>query len=75
MNVEANKAIGAALRTMRKETLLTQVDLALKLGKPQSYVSKIEMGERALQVCELPEYANALKMTTEEVVQRLFGDR
>ena len=72
MDVEANKAIGVALRRMRGNAMLTQAQLAQTLGKPQSYVSKIELGERSLQVYELPEYAEALGLTPEEVVSRLF---
>lgn len=72
MDIEANKAIGAALRRMRVQKSMTQVDLATRLSKPQSYVSKIEMGERALQVSELPQYAKALGATPEAIVERLF---
>lgn len=36
----------------RKEAELTQQDVADSLGKPQSYVAKIEGGERRLDVVE-----------------------
>lgn len=44
----------------RKEANLTQVELADKLAKPQSYVSKYERGERRLDVIEFLEIAQAI---------------
>jgi transcriptional regulator with XRE-family HTH domain len=42
-----------ALVTARRDAGLRQVDLAARLGKPQSFVSKVERGERRLDVVEL----------------------
>ncbi len=39
---------------------LTQTELAEKLGRPQSYVSKYEIGERRLDVVEFLEVMRAL---------------
>jgi transcriptional regulator with XRE-family HTH domain len=44
------------LRNVRLEAGLTQVQAAQKLRKPQSYVSKIERGERRLDVVELQQF-------------------
>ena len=49
--VEARKAAG-----------LTQVELAAQLQRPQSYVSKVERGERRLDVIEFLEVARALQL-------------
>lgn len=45
---------------MRKGVGMTQSDLADALGKPQSYVSKYESGERRLDVVEFISIARAL---------------
>lgn len=71
MNIEANKTIGGCLQRLRTDAGLTQVQLAKKLGKPQSYVSKIEMGERSLQVYELFSYAEALGLSAEKAVEEV----
>jgi transcriptional regulator with XRE-family HTH domain len=36
----------------RERKALTQVEIAARLGKPQSYVSKYERGERRLDIIE-----------------------
>lgn len=48
------------LRDLRLGSGLTQVELAAKLDKPQSFVSKYESGERRLDVLELREICLAL---------------
>ena len=44
----------------RRNAGLTQEDLARRLGRPQSYVSKYENGERRLDVVEFLEVMHAL---------------
>ncbi len=41
------------LRKIRLKSGLTQVEAAQRLRKPQSYISKIERGERRIDVIEL----------------------
>lgn len=48
---------------------MTQVELAQRLGKPQSYVSKVEILERRLDVIELMDW---LKVLGEEI-SAFFG--
>ena len=45
------------LRKARKEAQSTQVDVAVELGKPQSFVAKCESGERRIDVVELVDFA------------------
>ena len=47
------------LRSARKSAALTQAEAARRLGKPQSYVSKCESGERRVDVVELRAIARA----------------
>nr|WP_243897892.1 helix-turn-helix domain-containing protein [Acinetobacter soli] len=44
---------------MHDSKSVTQVELARRLEKPQSYVSKVEILERRLDVIELIEWLNA----------------
>lgn len=49
------------LRDARNDSGLTQTEVAKKLKKPQSYISKIERGERRVDVTELNEIAKIYK--------------
>ena len=49
------------LRQARLEAGLTQVEVARKLKRPQSFVSKIESGERRVDVVELSELARVYR--------------
>ncbi|OLR89538.1 helix-turn-helix domain-containing protein [Actinokineospora bangkokensis] len=59
------------LRRLRLEAGLTQVQVAERLGEPQSFVSKYESGERRLDVVELRYVAEAVGSTIDEVVASL----
>ena len=58
------------LRRERESTKLSQEKLALKLGKPQSYVSKIELGERQINLVELEEWCEALRIPLIGFIQK-----
>lgn len=47
---------------------VTQVELARQLGRPQSFVSKFERGERRLDVVEFLEITRALKLQPTRVL-------
>ena len=50
---------------------LTQVQLAQTLGRPQSFVSKYERGERRLDFVEVLEIADALHADVRDLVADL----
>jgi len=49
------------LQNARNAVGLTQNDVATKLKKPQSYVSKIENGEQRIDIIEMKKFANLYK--------------
>ena len=57
-----------------RQASLTQVQLAEKLGRPQSFVSKYERGERRLdfvEVVEVVEIAEVLRVDVCDLVSEL----
>lgn len=56
---------------LRESKNVTQVELARRLNKPQSYVSKIEILERRIDVIELIDWLNALDKKTIEFISQL----
>jgi transcriptional regulator with XRE-family HTH domain len=49
---EHYRVVGAALAAARRKANMTQVELAQRLGKPQSVVSGYEAGKRRVDVVE-----------------------
>ena len=47
------------LRRARLDAGLTQVEVAAKVGRPQTWVSKCELGERRVDFVELEDLADA----------------
>ena len=56
----------------RRGAKLTQKQLAEKLKKPQSFVSKYEKGERRLDVIEFLEISRLLGASPQDIVDMLF---
>lgn len=56
----------------RKQAGFTQQQLAQKLKKPQSYISKYERGERRLDVVEFLEIAEIIDIQPCEVLRKLM---
>lgn len=65
------RVLQALLRDIRIEAGLRQVDLAAKLGLPQSFVSKCESGERRLDLPELEQVCICCGITLIDFVVRL----
>ena len=55
------KTVIKKLCEAREAAGLTQTEAAEKLGKPQSYISKIERGERRIDVIEFSAIAKLFK--------------
>ena len=62
---EKYKKVIKQLKSARLETGLTQGEVANKLNKPQSYISKIERGDRRVDIAELDEIAKIYKKPIE----------
>lgn len=64
------------LRELLKEGRLAgelrQVDVAESLGRPQSYVAKVESGERTLDFIEVLDYCKAIQLNVTTLVTRLM---
>jgi len=54
----------------REESGLTQVQIAERLGKPQSFISKYERGERRLDFTEFVELAHFLDIDVTDFLSR-----
>lgn len=57
---------------MRKERKLSQWDVAKRLGRPQSFVSKYESGERLLDVIEFIAVARAMGADPNDILSELL---
>lgn len=64
-------ALMCALKEARMAAGLTQHQLAETLGKPQSFVAKIEGGERRLDVVEFVAVVDALGADGAQILQAL----
>jgi transcriptional regulator with XRE-family HTH domain len=58
------------LQQLRLSAGLRQIDLAKKIGSPQSYVSKYESGERRLDLYELRLVCRTLGIDLADFVNR-----
>ena len=55
----------------RRNAGLRQVDVAVALGRPQSFVSKYENGERRLDVVEFVDVTHAIGIRADEILREL----
>lgn len=67
------EALQQLLKSLRAEAGVTQQELSVMLGKPQSYVSKYESGERRVDFIEVLEICDALGIEPEHFVNLYRG--
>jgi transcriptional regulator with XRE-family HTH domain len=72
---DGQRRVQALLREARTAAGLTQADVAARLRRPQSFVSKYESGERRLDILELQGVCEAFGITLGEFVRRLEGQQ
>jgi hypothetical protein len=66
------QVIGMCLEAARKKSGLTQIELAKRLRKPQSFVSAIEAGERRVDLAEFAAIALALENDPKRLGAAIF---
>jgi transcriptional regulator with XRE-family HTH domain len=59
------------LASARRDAGVTQVQLAERLGRPQSYVSKIERRERRVDAVEVHDWAVALALKPQHLFEQI----
>jgi len=65
-----NQALGAAIRSIRREQRLTQEGFALKAGIDRSYYGAIERGEFNVTVDTLVKIARTLDVELSDILTR-----
>lgn len=60
------------IASARKAAGVTQVELAARLGKSQSFVSKVERGERRIDVIEFCQIAEGLGRDPAKLLQEFI---
>ncbi len=62
--------LAALLRQVRLDAILTQAQVAERIGETQSYVSKYENGEQRLDLIELEAVCKAVNISLNQFVER-----
>jgi transcriptional regulator with XRE-family HTH domain len=70
VKMRRRKVLLDLLRQVRLEAGLRQTDIAKKLGKPQSFVSNYESGERRLDLLELQAVCEVVGIKVADFVGR-----
>ena len=59
------------LKRIRQDKGIRQIELAEKLGVPQSFISKYESGDRQLDILELRQVCQAVGISLQEFIRKL----
>lgn len=73
IKVRRRKVLLDLLRQVRLNAGLRQTDVAKRLGKPQSFVSNYESGERRLDLLELKMVCEVVGLPLVEFIKRFDG--
>lgn len=68
------RAVIAKLIDARRKAGLTQRDLAASVGKPPSFIAKVEQGERRLDIVEFIALARALGVKETDLIRAIAAD-
>ncbi len=68
---EAYSLLVEELRNARAKASLTQAQVAKRLGQTQSFISKIERGERRIDIVELRAFCEALGLSFPSFAKQL----
>ena len=71
LRTKRHRLLCQLLAQSRRDANLTQRQLAERLGKPHSYIAKIENGERRLDVIEFLDLAKAAEVNALDLMNRL----
>ena len=66
------KALGVRLKELRVKNLITQSQLAEYLGVDQSYISKLESGQRQLSMLSLEKLSHLFGLPVESLLEGEF---
>jgi transcriptional regulator with XRE-family HTH domain len=72
LEIQKYEYLRKELKKARLEAKMLQSDLAKSLGKPQSFVSKVESGERSLDLIEFLNYSKALRLNSIKWLKKIF---
>jgi transcriptional regulator with XRE-family HTH domain len=74
IRVRRRKVLLALLRQVRLDAGFRQTDVAKRLGKPQSFVSNYESGERRLDLLELQMVCEVVGIPLVDFIKRFDGE-
>ncbi|MEM9578832.1 MAG: helix-turn-helix transcriptional regulator [Pseudomonadota bacterium] len=73
LRTPGHQALMQVLVETRKSKGVTQQELADRLDRPQSYVAKVETGERRLDVVEFIEWVKCLGCQASRIIEKIEG--
>lgn len=73
LGTERHKALIALLVEKREAAGLTQTELAAKLGEYQSFVARLESGQRRVDVVEFLGLAELLHFDPAKAIRQIVG--